>query len=74
MKLIQHPGDEDGFFKEAFWDKSIQVDVNSSDGEKRCVASIAYFLQEKDKAGEFYKEILLLLMFYGISWGLMVGS
>ena len=53
MKLVEHPGDEDGFFCEAFWDKSIKVDVNSPDGDKRCIASIAYFLQEKDKGGRF---------------------
>ena len=53
MKLVEHPGDEEGFFREAFWDKSILVDVNSPDGDKRCIASIAYFLQEKDKRGIF---------------------
>jgi len=49
LKLVEHPGDEDGFFCEAFWDDSIKVDVNSPDGEKRCIASIAYFLQEQDE-------------------------
>ena len=51
LKLVEHPGDEDGFFCEAFWDDSIKVDVNSPDGEKRCIASIAYFLQEQDEGG-----------------------
>ena len=44
LKLVEHPGDEDGFFCEAFWDDSIKVDVNSPDGEKRCIASIAQYL------------------------------
>lgn len=60
LKLVAHPGDEDGFFCEAFWDDSIKVDVNSPDGEKRCIASIAYFLQEKDKGGTFERISLVI--------------
>ena len=51
LKLVEHPGDEDGFFREAFRDDSIQVNVSSPDGDNRSIASIAHFLQVKDKGG-----------------------
>merc|ERR1711981_574068 len=50
LKLVEHPGDEDGFFREAFRDDSLQANVNSPDRDKRSIATIAHFLQLKDKS------------------------
>ena len=54
---MEHPGDEDGFFREAFRDDSIKVRVDSEDGETRSIATIAHFLQLKDKKGEYLQNL-----------------
>ena len=51
LNLVEHPGDEDGFFREAFRDNSKEVNVDCADGDTRSIATIANFLQLQDYGG-----------------------